>query len=529
MPSKKHFQKNKTASTLSSTEEKLQASELRFRTMIEHANDMIWTLDAKGNFTFFNHQAEIISGYKLDNWLGKSFAPLIYPDDLPAIAEVFKKVMVGISQQYTVRFYNNKKQIVFLSVNTAPIYEKGKIAGTFSFGRDITENKLAEQKLIAEKNKAEAILTSISDAVFACDKNGKIILFNKTAEHLTGLRAKEAIGRHYREVISFVRENDEKPIKDFIAEAIKSDKITAMANHTILVRNDGRKIPVADAAAPIKQANGGIIGCVVVFRDVTKEREIDKAKTEFVSIASHQLRTPLSTVSWYSEMLLAGDAGDVNKKQKKYLEEIYKGNKQMVALVNALLNVSRIELGTFSVNPKLTDISTFAQNVVGEFKLKILQKKQLFNGLAANNLPKMRVDQNLLRTVLQNLLVNAINYTPQKGKIELDISVIKAGGKIGGKKISNASAVFIISDSGYGIPKTQQDMVFTKFFRADNIRKKNIEGTGLGLYIIKSIVDQVGGSIWFLSPPPGKNKGTAFYITLPLNGMKRKKGTKALA
>jgi signal transduction histidine kinase len=256
-------------------------------------------------------------------------------------------------------------------------------------------------------------------------------------------------------------------------------------------------------------------GVIMVFHDITKEKEIDKAKTEFVSLASHQLRTPLSAVNWYVEMLLSGDAGTLNSEQKKYLDEVYKGNQRMVELVNSLLNVSRLELGTFLIEPKPTDVVLLAQSVADEQKLQIDQKKILFSFLFEKNIPVIQADPKLLRMVLQNLLVNAVKYTPEKGTIALSISLA-----------DKKDLLIKISDTGYGIPKHQQDKIFTKLFRADNVREKDTQGTGLGLYIVKSIMDHSGGKIWFESE---ENKGTTFFVRLPLVGMKKKEGVKTLA
>ncbi|MCK5630603.1 MAG: PAS domain S-box protein [Nanoarchaeota archaeon] len=129
------------------SEEKIKESEERYRIMIENANDMIWTLDTKGNFTFVNSQAAIISGYKFESFNKKSFVPIIHPDDLEMVSDVFQKTLSGNSQQYTVRCYKKKGKMFILAVNTAPIYEKGKIVGTVSFGRDITAQKKAEGEI----------------------------------------------------------------------------------------------------------------------------------------------------------------------------------------------------------------------------------------------------------------------------------------------------------------------------------------------------------------------------------------------
>ena len=176
----------------------------------------------------------------------------------------------------------------------------------------------------------------------------------------------------------------------------------------------------------------------------------------------------------------------------------------MVNLVNALLNVSRLELGTFAVEPKLIELAEFVDVIIKdakqETKRKKLQVKSFISGKSTVN-----VDLNILHIVIQNLISNAIKYTPDKGQITMDINN------------KDHELLIKIVDSGYGIPKDQQDKVFTKFFRAENIRTQNTDGTGLGLYVVKSMLEKIGGKIWFESE---ENKGTTFYVDIPLQETK---------
>jgi signal transduction histidine kinase len=317
--------------------------------------------------------------------------------------------------------------------------------------------------------------------------------------------------------------SEQHPIKLALSLGEKLTTTTTTTTYS-LIRKDKTKFPVTLTATPIILENK-LLGAVLVFRDITKEKEIDKVKTEFISLASHQLRTPLTSIGWYVEMLQSGDAGVLNDKQKKFLSEVYTGNKRMVELVNSLLNVSRMELGTFVVEPEPTDIALLARSVADEQKLQIEEKKLKLSAKYAKDLPLFSADPKLLRMVAQNLLSNAVEYTPDKGKVGFDIWLAKKGDEVGGKKVKEDSIVIIVSDTGYGIPAAQQEKIFTKLFRADNVREKDTDGTGLGLYIVKAIVDHSGGEIWFESE---ENKGTTFYVTLPLTGMKKKEGTKAL-
>ncbi len=368
------------------------------------------------------------------------------------------------------------------------------------------ENKvLARTKDLEQiRSRTEAILTSIGDGLVVVDKDGKISYINKSFEEMLGWKSGEVLGKSMVQVVPREDQNGIKVLFEerILTQVLSGQKFVAdLTNPFYYIRKDKSRFPTSSIVAPVV-LGGKIVGAVEVFRDITKEKEIDKAKTEFVSLASHQLRTPLSTVNWYSEMLLAGDAGEVTSNQKKYLEEIYRGNQRMVELVNTLLDVSRIEMGTFIVELKSTNIVRLVRSVVEEQKPQIDDKKITFLSSFEDNIPLMQADPKLLRMVIQNLLSNAIKYTPDKGRVEVSLF-------LDNKK----NVILKISDTGYGIPKNQHNKIFTKLFRADNVIGKDTEGTGLGLYIAKSIVEQAKGKIWFESD---ENKGSTFFVVLPL-------------
>lgn len=365
-----------------------------------------------------------------------------------------------------------------------------------------------------EREKLSTILFSIGDGILVIDSDFKIIVWNKVAESISGFSAKEVIGKKYDQILKFTNEKTGEITKDFIRVTMETGETQEMPNYTLLAKKDGSQVAVADSSAPLKDKNGNAVGCVVIFRDTTKEREVDRAKTEFVSLASHQLRTPLSAIRWYSEMLLNGDAGKLNKDQKEYMSSIDQSNLRMIDLVNALLNVSRIDMGTFAIDPKPTDFVEISESVVGELVMQIKEKDIKFTAKYGKNIPQIHADPKLVRIIIQNLLSNAVKYTPTGGKVSIVIN----------KEEENV--LLKISDTGYGIPVEAQSRIFTKLFRADNVRAKEVDGTGLGLYVVKSIIDQSGGKVWFES---AENKGTVFYVTIPISGMKKKEGAKELA
>jgi len=368
----------------------------------------------------------------------------------------------------------------------------------------------------------KAILASIGDAVMACDKEGLVVLFNRKAVEITGFSEKEIIGQRYNRLIKFVGEIDSKPVTDFIAEAMKTGQKTTMADNTLLIRKNGSKIPVADSAEPIRYTNGALIGCVVVFRDITQEKEIDKAKSEFISVASHQLKTPATIISLYTEMLLGDSGGALSVKQKEYINEVYSANMRIINIINTLLNISSIEMGIFSMDHTPIDIIAFLKNSIKELRASVNEKHIILQEEYHQSKHIVPIDKLLLTMVFSNLLSNSIKYTAPGGTVSVKSVEVKKGEKVDHKIIKENSILISVSDSGFGIPTHSQGKIFTKFFRSENARSKHTDGTGLGLYIVKSILDHIGGDVWFWSK---EKEGTVFYFTIPLKTVKQKNNT----
>jgi PAS domain S-box-containing protein len=366
-------------------------------------------------------------------------------------------------------------------------------------------------KTLIEKEKLSRILQSIGDAVFVVDRDRKIIIFNRVAELVSGFLAGDVVGKKFDKMLHFVDQQEHKPNQT--VEAVFSlGKIQGFSAGTILINKEGREIPVSDSAAPILDANGQVAGCIVVFRDVTREREIDRQKTEFVSVASHQLRTPLTSIKWFLEMMIDGDLGKLTAEQLETLKQVFASNERMIDLVNRLLNVSRIESGRVKVEPKPTDLNEIIKGAVIEVTPLANQLQQKLE-VKKSDLPVINIDQKLIREVVVNYLSNAIKYTPPGGKIFVSA------------KEEGAELIVAIKDNGIGIPVEQQTKIFQKFFRAENAVARETEGTGMGLYVCKSIVELSGGRTWFESIP---DKGTTFYFSLPVIGSPKIEGEKSL-
>jgi two-component system phosphate regulon sensor histidine kinase PhoR len=408
------------------------------------------------------------------------------------------------------------------------------VGGIIITSRDITERKLIEQRLedekIAAQNvfidlneekkrldrakaKEDAILSSIGDGIIAIDKNGKIIFINQTAEKMLGFSAEESLGRLWHAIL---KRDDEKgnllsPKEGAFNAALSAAATTrtTVTNSFYYLRKDGTKFPVSRTVSPII-LSGRVIGAINIFRDITREKEIDRAKTEFVSLASHQLRTPLTGIAWLIELILKKE--NLTEKGRMYLNDIILSIHRSNMLVRLLLDTSRIENENVGVHPESFEMVNFVQSHLNEYRM--LSESKKISVILTQHPEKLSVvsDMNLLEYVLQNLVTNAIDYTPSGGRIEILL-----------EKKEN-SLLLQVRDTGIGIPKNEQSRLFQKFMRLSNAIAIKTNGTGLGLYIAREAVRLLGGKIWVESPIEPEGKGSAFFVELPLISVSRPGG-----
>ncbi|HOX60789.1 MAG TPA: PAS domain-containing sensor histidine kinase [Candidatus Magasanikbacteria bacterium] len=519
----------------------LEVSENHFRSIVDISVNLIYRTDSQGNFTFLSKSVFEMCGFTAEELLGKNVSDFVNKTEQPLLLENFQKVLQGETVvNFEGHLYKKDGTKFFVEFSALPVMRDGVVVEVQGILHDITARRLNEdllrqhseniektQKAVLniledvaeEKDKNLALAKDLekfklavdntSDHIVITDPEGIVLYANKAAEKITGYKIDQAKGK---KAASLWKMPMPKEYYIKMWDTIKKKKRPFVG----VIQNKRKNGEIYDASisiSPIINEKGDIVFFVGLERDITKEKEIDRAKTEFVSLASHQLRTPLSTINWYAEMLIAGDAGKLSEEQSNFVNEIYHGNQRMVELVNSLLNVSRLELGTFLVEPTNENILEIAEIVVKELTPLINNKKINLIKKYDETIGFMPLDRKLTDIVILNLLSNAVKYTPEEGGVTLSIEKKKDGIWI------------IVQDNGYGIPVAQQEKIFTKLFRADNAREKDADGTGLGLYIVKSILKNVGGDVSFKSE---ENKGTTFFAKIPLSGMKAKAGTKSL-
>lgn len=364
----------------------------------------------------------------------------------------------------------------------------------------LSDVQIQKNKLEETKAKDEAMLLSIGDGLIATDKVGNIILVNKAFERLLGWKESEVMGKRMVDVIPHENEaglrtpENERPI----SLVLIGESSVTLTKDFYYVRKDGTRFPAAGTTTPIV-LNDMIIGAVVVFRDVTQEKELDRAKTDFISLASHQLRTPLSSMKWVMELLVQDTKG-LSAKQLDKLNDLQISNERLIQLVNSLLNIARMETGKLQATKKPARITDLIAASCRLIKPNADKKRQQLIVDVSGTINEATFDSMLFDEAFNNLLSNAINYGDEGSEIR-----VKAEAKNG---------AYYVSINNKGLPITPEEKVklFTKFYRSPEARSTVSAGTGLGLYIAKAAVEANGGMIDVESDA---KMGTTFTFTIP--------------
>lgn len=358
--------------------------------------------------------------------------------------------------------------------------------------------KVMNQELLEEKNKISAILANFVDPVIFVDEDNRLSLFNPAAGEVLGLKASDVGAQTGKKDFSLA---DFKTIKkEIMVEKRENERVGDWPVEEVSLKHGGEDRTYKVVSALVKDKKD-VYGKIKIFYDLTREKVVDRLKSEFISIAAHQLRTPLSAIKWVIRIILDGDAGQLNKEQEDLLNKGYKSNERMIELVDDLLNVSRLEEGRFGYNFSYGNLCEVINSVIEDLESLIAKNHLKLVYSCSRRLPKVYLDSQRIRLVLENLLDNAIKYTPEYGRVEMKVEEKEKFLQI------------TVKDSGVGIAAEDQPKLFSKFFRGQNVMRMQTEGTGLGLFIAKKIVEKHYGQINISSE---EGKGTEVVFTLPL-------------
>ena len=367
----------------------------------------------------------------------------------------------------------------------------------------ITNSQIFDD-LIAERNKTIAMLNSLADGLVVYDLRGVITAFNPRAEELLWLNRNTVLKKNIHTIPTRGKQ-----------ELQNLKELSLLEMHEFESREFSiaapQRISLLITHLPVRDAQDRKIGTMRVLHDVTKEKEAEEIKSSFISIASHQLRTPLSGIKWALNLLQEETRQSLSPQHQNLIAKTYQTNEHLISLVNDLLDTSRIEEGRFGYEFQKTDLLSLAQRTLEDLAPLIAEKPKVKIAFEApaTPLPLISADPKKLTMALYNVFENAIKYTP-KGHIKIVF------------KLTLASINIIVSDEGIGIPKEQQKFLFTKFFRGRNAILLQTEGSGLGLWIANEIIKRHKGKIVLVES--AENEGTTFLLRFPIDAKRMPKG-----
>ncbi len=363
--------------------------------------------------------------------------------------------------------------------------------------------------IISQKNRWETIFSTIIDGVVIVDIHRNILLINKAAEHLTGYSQAEAIGKPVDQIIKLA----EKDGRELTAETYCPIHLVGQvppqsyrsAQSLAITNKTGQRETIRLASSPIMTNPQADLGCVVLLQDAATEREFESIQLDFVSMASHELRTPLTSIIGYLSIYITENQPNLDAHQRQFLDRVLISAKQLAALIETLLSVSKVERGALRMAVKTIDWTKNLTQVVHDNQIQASQKNiSVTLNITDPGLPAVKADNMRINEVLNNLIANAINYTDQGGSITVSA------------RHEKDEVITSVKDTGRGIPKEALPHLFTKFFRVSTALadSSNSKGTGLGLFLSKSIIDLHHGRIWVESEI---GKGSTFSFSLPID------------
>ena len=387
-------------------------------------------------------------------------------------------------------------------------YKKAATKSSSSHSQSLSKAVAHIEQLNHLRARDEAMFASIGEGAYVIDTDRIVTHINPRACEMLGLASEKVIGHYVYDLIPIIDEHgevvprDQRPLEKALLSRQSVTFSSMVHPYYLFNQKTNKRFPATITVSPII-IEGNVVGAVSVFRDSTMEYELDRAKNEFISLASHQLRTPLSIIVLNLELLERQYQAELSRDGAAvHIEEIAKASKRMVKLVNTLLNVSRIELGTLEVFSSSAHVPSVIDEKMKEFDSLLIERQLTVKKVYEGTMPSIYADTQLLQIIFDNIISNAIKYSYEESEIEI---TVQRKGKV---------IECVIKNYGYGIPDDAKPYVFSKLFRADNVRNLGEEGTGLGLYIAKSIIERLGGSISFDSK---ENEYTIFYLTLPID------------
>jgi PAS domain S-box-containing protein len=495
------------------TESKLKCTEEFYSERLNNLNDVLFSVDKDGFFTYINPAIENITGYTIDEVLGTHFTKHVHPEDIHGLLEDIGKTVSGEHKPYMFRIVKKDGKISFVHTTSRPVIKDGEFKGINGLMVDIARLKQVEVRLKEERDRAQNYLDIVGVIIIAIDTKGNIKLINKKGCEVFGQEECKLVASNWFDIAlpDELKEKTKKKYQEFLQGKLPFKTYFELP----LMTKDGERI-FAWHNILIKDEEGTITGVLSSGNDITERKKAEQAlvfakliyenanrtKRQFLSNISHELRTPLNLIIGYSDLLYEDYVGTTTKEQKSYLEIINKSGNRLLLLLNSMIEMSAVEEGNIELKLKEFSVPTIIKDIKNS-TLPMAKKKQIdLQFCVDEEIKTITADKNKIKTVLYNLISNAIKFTDQCGNIKVDVTK-------NGQMLSVS-----VKDDGIGIEKENIDKLFQPFSQIDSSLNRKFEGAGLGLSIVKEFVEMHGGNIQVETKI---NKGSNFSFTIPMN------------
>ncbi|PZD94286.1 hybrid sensor histidine kinase/response regulator [Paenibacillus sambharensis] len=481
-------------------EDRIRESEERYRSLFEYNPASVFSYDLEGRYTSANPSFEELTGYNRQELLElPSFRSLLHPDDYERAEQFFRKASGGEPQRYEMRIIRKDRRQVMCGVTKVPIVVKGQVVGVFGILHDITERTRYIEQIETLSHRHSLILNSVSEGIYGMDQYGRTMFVNPAAERILGFAAHELIGKVNHYLIHHTKaDGTSYPFEACPVYATLQDGMVRLVSDEVFWRKDGTSFLAEYQVSPIndKLDSQAVMGVVVVFRDITNEREImyakeraekaDQAKSEFLAMMSHEIRTPMNGILGMADLLLETE---LTEEQREYTEIIHTSGDTLLHMINGILDYSMMEAGKLVLIDEPFDIDEVLNETV-QLLRPLAEKKglELSYHIKDGTPRELQGDGTRLRQILINLIGNAIKFT-EKGYVRIKVECEPL-------ELEEGTVVRVaIEDTGIGIPANKLGDLFQSFSQLHPEINRKYGGTGLGLAISKRLAELMGGHV----------------------------------
>ncbi|MFN7922309.1 MAG: PAS domain S-box protein [Bryobacteraceae bacterium] len=473
----------------------LRDAATRFRNLVHTVQDVIFSISGPGRLDSLNPAFQNVTGFQAADWLGVRAIRLIHPEDRRYAIDQMARLASGDAvPAFEIRILTASGKWAYVECSISRQEQSRGVTGIFGVARDITERRKAGEELLL-RDRAMASTSEGISITDASDPNMPFLYANSGFVKLTGYGANEVLGRTWR---------------DFRSEATSKgfdnlwDAMTLGAScmeEVKILRKDDSEFWGRISVTPVRDGSGNLTHYVGILSDITQQKEAERVKNDLLSTVSHELRTPLTSLRGFAELMLEREFPP--ERRRKFIEIIHKESTRLSNLINDFLDLQRIESGRQTYKFVPVRLDKMVQETIEIFRGS--GTRHQFSVVADAGLPMVMADADRIRQVLTNLISNAVKFAPNGGPIMARLQLVEEG--------PQRFVEVAVADRGMGMSQETISKLFQKFFRADNTETRKIGGTGLGLALVKQMVEAHHGKIWVESTP---GSGSTFFFTLPV-------------